>query len=130
MYIPSRHGWTPCHHDPIPIIRDLKPHTQTHICTHTLTSLQFRHTMQTLSGFTTQSPNLFSDVCEQERSSSEVVDGEVEESLDLLVPQVQRDELMHACLAHHGRDKFGRDATSLAHLAVPTVWQVRNDTWF
>ena len=61
--------------------------------------------------------------------AAEVIDSEIKKSLNLLVLQVQCDELMHARLAHHASYQFGRDAASLPHLTVSTVWQVGYDSW-
>lgn len=67
------------------------------------------------------------DVLYEERRTPHVVNREVEEPLQLLDVQVHGDEVRHACLGEHGGQELGRDATSLAHLALLGVGEERND---
>ena len=73
--------------------------------------------------------NLLRDVLNKEWRSSEVVDGEVKEPLDLLVVEVHGEEVGHARLGQHGGQELGHYAAPLAHLALPAVGKVGDYSW-
>ena len=68
------------------------------------------------------------NVLEEERRRPQVIHGTVEESLNLLLVQVHRDEVRQAGLAHHLGEQLGHDTAALPHLALLRVGQIWNDT--
>ena len=58
------------------------------------------------------------DILYEEGGAPQVVHREVKEALELLHVEVVGDDVGHASLAEHGGQQLGRDAASLAHLAL------------
>ena len=54
----------------------------------------------------------------EEGGSPQVVNGKVEEALELLDVEVHGDDVGHAGLGEHGGQQLGRDAAPLSHLAL------------
>ena len=63
----------------------------------------------------------------EEGRGSEIVDGEIKESLDLLVVEVHGKKVSHSCLGQHGGHQLCCNASSSVHLALFTVGQVGHD---
>ena len=66
--------------------------------------------------------DLFLDVLDEEGRSSEVVDGDVEEALDLLLMKVHGDDVSHARPNQHLSQEFADDRTALPHLSS-SMWK-------
>ena len=59
---------------------------------------------------------MFLDVLDEEGRSSEVVDGDVEEALDLLLVKVHGDDVSHSRSDQHLSQEFANDGSALPHL--------------
>ena len=59
---------------------------------------------------------MFLDVLNEEGRSSQVVDGNVEETLDFLLVEVHGDDVGHSRSDGHLSQEFANDGSALAHL--------------